>query len=225
MQQAAACEVRTILMFPVSGIPVLLGVDDVNFNAKFGFWEVGMRSVLWDTLVVFFMVPLSVGAIDKLIPIFGSTQPTFFDQVFALILAGTFTLGINLLIALNLGRCYFGEVPKMAIRHLYGGIVTANVLKVLVLFLAYHLAFDFLTEERIVAFYELLWRVGRGVLGEDLILALAEWTFDLRIVLWKSAYAVIAITAVSLLIPFVVFLIGKYSVQREYALQQQYGLN
>jgi len=194
------------------------------FNEKFGFWEVGARSVLWDTVLVFFFVPLSMGAIDQIIPIFGSRVPNLFDQCFALVMAGAFTLCTNMLIALSLGRCYFGKVPILAIRNLYSGIITANVVKVGVLFLFYHLAFDFLTAERVSAVFEMSWIVLRGFMTEAEVLSAAQWILDLRVVIWKSAYAVIGITLISLLIPFFFFLYGKGQARKERNLQEKYGL-
>lgn len=101
------------------------------------FMEVGFRSSFASGMISVLLTPLAIGVVEKYIPMFGETNPAMFDQLCALLLALSFSLGYAVFIA-KTSTQYIGEYTKAMVRNLLGGMIGGAVLKALLAFIAFH---------------------------------------------------------------------------------------
>lgn len=176
---------------------------------RVGFAEVGLKGGLGSTLISGLMLPLSIAVIQHLFPIFGTFEPSWFDQTFALILGVSFQLGYNMVTALNLAACYLGAWCRKAIWALYGGLLLGKGLVVFFLFWFYHWLYFILTPALLHRWFT----KSEFVLKLFLITPqgaqhLERWILAVRHVLLISAWMVLALTAVTSLIAIVILFRG-----------------
>ncbi|GJL52992.1 MAG: hypothetical protein NPIRA02_01240 [Nitrospirales bacterium] len=194
------------------------------FKDRVGFWEVGARGVILDFFIMAIFTPLSMATFQEVLPIFGSNDFSSFDRGFAFLLAGSFALAYNMLIAVNLSACYFGRVPTMAIRYLYSGLLSANVVKCILLFVWFHMLRDWIAPERVAGFFTRNWTVLGNVMTPEGATWIQYWLQQFRGVLWPSAYFVVGSTAFCLLIPAIAFWLGKRDALKEYERNLRYDV-
>ena len=59
------------------------GINPMFFSLKdrLDTMIVGLKSSFLSGLIVALLTPLAIGVVERIIPIFGDTQPTLFDQI------------------------------------------------------------------------------------------------------------------------------------------------
>ena len=191
-------------------------------NEKVGYFDVGLKGGWADTVVSAIYIPLSVGVMDRVIPIFGSSDPTLGDQIFALLIGLSYTLGYNILMAFNLGACYFGKVCRNAIWQLYGGFVTGSMMKMFAIFFVFHLLYWRVTPEMISHVLTSTYVAARPFLTLDQWDAFFFWLVDMRTVLFKSGIFVVVSTLICLAIPCISFVLGSMRATKEQELRKRY---
>ncbi len=191
-------------------------------NEKIGYFDVGLKGGWADTLVTLFFVPLSMGVFDRVVPIFGSVNPTSLDQLFSMLIGISYMLGYNILMAFNLGRCFFGTVCRHAIWQLYGGFVTGSVLKMILVFFIYHFLYLKITPEVISHVMTSGYWMARPFVGLEQWDTTFLWLVDMRNALFKSGFFVVISTMLCLAIPAVSFVMGSINAKREDRLKRQY---
>ena len=117
------------------------------WHQKVNYFDIGLKGGWADTLVLASYGLLSVGVMQRIIPIFGSAAPTFFDQLFSLLMALSYTLGATLLMAFHLGRHGGGKMQRHAMRQIYAGFVTGCLIKTMAIFCLFHLLYWHVTPE------------------------------------------------------------------------------
>ncbi|UVT18140.1 MAG: hypothetical protein H8K03_22875 (plasmid) [Nitrospira sp.] len=191
-------------------------------NEKFGYFDVGLKGAWADMLVNIIFTPISVGVIDRVIPIFGTHDPTVTDQVFSLLIGLSYTLGINILLAFNLGACYFGKVCRNAIWQLYGGFVTGSILKMLLIFVVFHFLYWRITPDIISNVLTSTYFVVHGIFTVEQWDHLFYFLVDFRNLLFKSGIFIVISTMVCLTLPGISFLLGSRRAHREDEMRRQY---
>lgn len=191
-------------------------------NEKIGYFDVGLKGGLADIPVALIFVPLSVGVIERAMPIFGTTNPTTFDEFFSMLIGISFMLGYNILMAFNLGSCFFGAVCRNAIWQLYGGFVTGSVMKMIVVFFTFHFLYLKVTPELISHVLTAMFPFAKILFTIDQWDTFFYWLCDMRNALFKSGYFVVVSTIVGLGIPAVSFVIGSRRATREDELKRKY---
>jgi hypothetical protein len=176
-----------------------------------GFMEVGIKGGLISTLISGLMLPFSIAVVQQLFPIFGTFEPTLFDQLFAVVLGVSFQLGYNMLTAVNLSTCYIGIWCKKAIRAIYGGLLLSKSVVVFGLFILYHWLYFAITPERLAEFhtrvkdlYTIL-MIPTGVARH-----IEYWLLEVRHVLLVSAWMVLALTVFTAVISLTIFAYGAH---------------
>jgi hypothetical protein len=192
------------------------------FKEKVSFFDVGLKGGWADTLVSAIFIPISVGVVDKVIPIFGTHDPSLIDQAFALVMAMSYTLGYNVLMAFNLGTCFFGKVCRNSIWQLYGGFVTGSFIKMLLIFLVFHYMYWTITPQVISSAMSASYWLVRPVLTLETWDAVFYWAVEMRNVLFRSSIFVVVSTLLCLLIPLLSFLLGSYQATSEDAKRRRY---
>ena len=191
-------------------------------NEKVGLFDVGLKGGWADTLVSAVYIPLSVGVMDRVIPIFGSSDPSLGDQLFALLIGLSYTLGYNILMAFNLGACYFGKVCRNAIWQLYGGFVSGSMIKMFAIFFIFHLVYWRVTPEVISHVLTSTYIAGRPFFTLDQWDTFFSWCVDMRNVLFKAGVFVVVSTILCLLIPGISFVLGSLRAAKEHELRKRY---
>ncbi|MEW6542496.1 MAG: hypothetical protein AB1411_02670 [Nitrospirota bacterium] len=190
---------------------------------RMSFMEVGLKGGLVSTLISGLTLPISVAVIEQLFPIFGTTHPSAFDQMFALLLSVSFALGYNIVTAMNLSACFIGPWSKKAIYALYGALFTGKALVVVGLFWFYHYLYFFLTPNRLGLFVEKTQFIQKlllltpGTVGH-----LTAWILQIRHAFLIAAWLVLVLTTLTAVVSIVIFLLGQHRIQRDLAKKRLY---
>jgi hypothetical protein len=163
------------------------------------FFAVGLKTSFVSGLVSALFSPVAIGVLEKMIPVFGSTEPTSWDKFFIFLLALGYTIGYAAFITPT-AYCYIGAYTKAMIRSLIGGVVAGALGKMAVAFLLYHFLYMVvLTDEHIA------WCVLQlaKVLSREYALSTYRWTVEFKPVFLTSAWFVVATTIVFITIPLV----------------------
>jgi len=180
--------------------------DFLTFGGKLAFFEVGFKSGFVSGLIAACLTPFAIGVIEKYIPIFGSTDPSLFDRIFAFVLALSFSAGYAFFFA-HLGKYYIGGISTAAIRNLISGVIAGALLKMLMAFIGFHFAYFVLLEpDRLAGWLlKLQW-----LAKYDALNATYQWLLDFRPVLLISAYFVVFTTLFTLAVPLAgIFLVSR----------------
>jgi len=93
------------------------------------FMAVGGANTFITSMIMFLTLPLSIGVISEVLPIFGTKTPGFFDKVIALIMSVGPSIVTALFITLLFWNLFLGKATKKAVNSLViQGIVLSQVL-------------------------------------------------------------------------------------------------
>lgn len=173
--------------------------DFLTLAGKMAFFEVGFKGAFVSGLISALLTPLAIGVIEKNLPIFGSYEPTSYDQCFAFIIAIGFTVGYSMFFG-SLGKFYIGEITKSAIKNLLQGVVAGAIIKMIIAFLAFHFLYFVVTEPHYLAgmMLKMRWLISYTTLNK-----LYSWLQDFRPVFLLSSYFVVFTTALLIILPIV----------------------
>lgn len=168
---------------------------------KIVFMELGFRSTFASGLVTALLTPVAIGVLEKMIPVFGSSNPSNFDNFFVILLTLSYLIGYGCFLGWAV-RCFYGEYTHLMVKNLLVGIVTAAVFKMVIAFILFHFLYiKVLTQENIVR--AMAW-ITKGIKIEK-IAWLYHWLIDFRPVLLTSAWFVVMTTTI-----FLSVIIGCY---------------
>ncbi len=170
------------------------------------FFEVGFRSAFVSGLVSALLTPIAVGVIERYIPIFGDADPSRFDMVFAFMLAVGYSLGFAVFLAYACTK-FVGGYTRAMIRNLLGGVVTGAVLKAILAFLGFHfLYFVVLSDVNMQKGAQLLYKAH---IPRNAVVSAYRWIADFKPVFLTSAWFILGVTFVFILIPTVSMLLAR----------------
>jgi hypothetical protein len=154
------------------------------------FTELGFRSTFASGLVTALLTPITIGVLEKIIPVFGSSTPTAYDNMFVLIL----TLFYQIMYACFLGhgvRCYYREYSHLMVKSLLSGITMAAVIKAGIAFILFHFIYIvLLTEHNLVKLVAILSKF----IGIEKLYGPYKWLLEFRSVFPYSAWFVVLST-------------------------------
>ena len=205
------------------GLLEAISFIDINFAQEMGgcippsrflstqqrieFMEVGFRSSFVSGLVVALLVPLSIGVIEKYIPIFGSAETNLMNDASAMLLALSFSIGYSLFIAKS-SQSYKGEFTRSMVRNLLGGMIFGSILKAVVAFIAYHGLYLFVFSNK-----NLLWmaaQMTQAHVRSSTAITFFMWAQGFRSIFLTSAYFVVFSTMIFILIPVLSYFWASY---------------
>jgi len=113
--------------------------DFFTFKQKVQFWEVGFKAAFVSGILVALLSPFMVGVFEKIIPVFGSYEPSFIDQFYVFLLTIGFSLGYGIFISRLAKYCTsrYG-ITKEMVKWLMSGLVSGAMLKAVFIFLLFH---------------------------------------------------------------------------------------
>lgn len=167
------------------------------------YMEIGGRSGLVSGLVMVLVTPLAVGVLEKLIPIFGSLNPSLFDEICGFLLALIFPLCYSFLFA-GAALNHLGGYSRGMVNNLLGGMAAASAVKALVIFIGFHfIYFKFLTDKN------LAWAVQKLYvfkISYERAISILAWTRNFRHVFITSSYFILLSTVILIAVPYAAFL-------------------
>ena len=182
-----------------------------TFKQKLEFFSVGFRDALVSGIVSALFTPLTFGVIEKLIPIFGNTSPTFFDKVFAFCLTLGFSLGYAVLIAVVLAKHYYSnKIVKSAAQNFLTGLYMGKILAVFVVFIAFHFLYFFITPERVA------YVLNKFLENSAVKVKAYVWILQFKEVFIASAYFVAFTGVLFIIIPTFAILYYRFKVRRHF---------
>ena len=185
-------------------------------DRSFAYAEVGIHGVMMDMLINLIGIPLSLAVVWGFLPIFGSEDPTWVDQILGILLGVGYGIGFCIMIGRSLGPCYYGKVCRRAINHIYHAMICCNVIKVLLLFMIFHYVRTLITPDTVHHFFDRLWPAFRPFMSPESAVVVQDWMVNMREVMILSSWWALAITTMSLCIPFMFFQIGAKKAAEEH---------
>ena len=169
------------------------------------FFEVGFRSAFVSGLVSALLTPIALGVVEKYIPIFGDADPSRFDMVFAFMLAVGYSLGFAIFLAYACTK-FIGGYTRAMIRNLIGGVVSGAILKAILAFIGFHfLYFVVLSDANMQKGAQLLYK---SHVPKTAVFSIYGWIYDFKPVFLTSAWFIVWVTLVFILIPTVSLLLA-----------------
>jgi hypothetical protein len=163
------------------------------------FMEVGFRSSFISGVISALLTPVAIGAIERYIPIFGNSNPCFFDQLSALLLALCFSLGYAAFIAKS-ATSYIGEYTKSMVRNLLGGMLFGAFIKVVLIYIIFNSIYFFVFTEKNV-----LWITSKFYymkMSSEQVSNIYAWLLGFKSIFLTSSNFVVISTLIFVLIPF-----------------------
>lgn len=189
---------------------VILSAGFFTLKQKIEYFEVGFRGSFISGLITAMIVPVAIGVVERMIPVFGSTSPTTFDKLFVFLLAFGFTLGYSCFIA-RAASLYIGPYTRSMIRNFIGGVVIGAVGKMIIAFIFFHfLCMVVLTRKHVIL---LLLRFRKYMEIETLI-SIYRWTMEFRPVLLTSSYLIVVTTSIFIAMPLMAMLFVSFRNRR-----------
>jgi len=165
------------------------------------YFELGFRSTFASGLIMALLTPLSMGVLEKMIPIFGSADPSAFDTFYVLLLTLFYLIGYGFFLGVGV-RSFYGEYTHSMVKNLLGGIAAAAALKVFIVFLLFHLIYiKILTQEHILSLVNYMTKY----VSIEKLAGPYKWLLEFRPVFLTSAWFVVITTGIWFMV-----LIGCY---------------
>lgn len=154
--------------------------------------ELGFRSTFFSGLLMALLTPFSMGVLEKMIPVFGSTDLSAFDTFYVLLLTLFYLIGYGVFLGIGV-RSFHGDYTHSMVKNLLQGIAMAAALKVIIVFLLFHFIYiKLLTDDHIL---KIVSYFAKHISMEKL-LGPYKWLLEFRSVFLTSAWFVLITTAV-----------------------------
>ena len=127
---------------------------DKNFlttKQRIDFFAVGTRNAFLHFFFTLFITPFIVAVFHHLIHIFGDSNLTIFDEVYAIILAFSLSLGFGFFLA-TLRECYVGTITKGMVNSLFSGLAFGETVKAALAAIIYSFIYISMTPAVIASF-------------------------------------------------------------------------
>lgn len=165
------------------------------------FLELGFRSTFFSGLVMALLTPFSMGVLEKMIPVFGTTDLSAFDTFYVLLLTLFYLIGYGIFLGIGV-RSFHSDYTHNMVKNLLQGIAIAAALKVVIVFLLFHFIYiKVLTEEHILKAVAYLSKT----ISMEKLVGPYKWLIEFRNVFVESAWFVVITTAI-----WMAVLIGCY---------------
>lgn len=131
---------------------------DGNFfttKQRIDFFSVGLRNAFLHFFFTLLITPISIAVLHNLIHLFGDRKITTFDEIYALILAFSVSIGFGVFLT-TLRECYLGVISKAMIKNLFGGLVFGEAVKIALTAIIYAIIYNSITPESVVSFISFL---------------------------------------------------------------------
>jgi hypothetical protein len=180
------------------------------------YFEAGFKGSLVSGLVSALLAPLAIGVLEKLIPVFGDSEPTAFDKGFVFLIALSFSIGYAVFIG-GMGRYYAGRFTRVMIRSFVSGTIVGAILKMVLAFILFHFLYlVVLTEERIATFLSIF----RSWVAPGTLENVYGWIVEFKPVLLISAWFIVLTTVIFIMVPVVSIGIALYR-ERKTSLKEE----
>ncbi len=190
----AISEIQQYYLVEKSGSTI--SSDFLTVKGKLGFFEVGVKSGVISGVITTLLAPVAIGVFERYIPVFGSYEPSIFDQAFALLLAVSFSIGYAGFVSV-VGKFYIGDLTRATIRSLLGGLTAGSLFKLFLAFLLFHLMYlklDSTMIAKLLLFFDF-------AISYDHMLVAHDWWLGFRPAFLTAAWVVVATTALFIVIP------------------------
>lgn len=156
------------------------------------FYELGFRTTLVSGLVMSLMVPIAIGVLEKNIPIFGSNDPSLFDQIFVLFISVSYMIGYAAFIGWGVTK-HKGPYSTMMVKNLLSGVTMAALTKAAIMFVFFNFCYMVLfTQSSLLKIFVFLQNISGSVISHEKLEKAYLWTLEFRdSFLWSAWYVVV----------------------------------
>jgi hypothetical protein len=159
----------------------------------------GLLESLKSGLITVLFTPIAFGVISKIVPIFGETDPSTFDKMFAFCLALSLTIAYAFVLV-SITQRYIFPFTKKIIKNFLQGVMIGKIFITIVAFVFYHwLYIKVLTEDNVI----FVLRIFKSFVDLNKLNAIYLWIMDFKPVLLTSAWFIVLTTVIFISIPLI----------------------
>lgn len=206
----------------VEKLGIILPPESFTLETQFAYVEVGIHAVVLDGLMSFLGIPFFFAVLWGAMPIFGRWDPGVLDILTALALGGGYGFWYSLMLSQQLGPCYFGSVSERAIDTIFSALRWSAVVKVLLLFIAFHGLHHAISPESVHQLFETLWPVLGRIMSDSSAVIIQDWMINLREVMVLSSWFVLLIALLEVALPALYCWLGHRLAAEEFRLNLLY---
>jgi len=178
IEQFSASEMRVGL--PDGVVPML---------PRLSFLDVGFKNGAITTAITFLLAPITILAVNHIIPVFGSKDPHLIDRVFVYAFASAPAVALTLLIAFVSAKTYRGQVTKSLINGLlFSYAATKIIISMILMGVMYYIYLRVLTEQAVYNISDTVQSVMEFIKGEETsVEGIYRFLMELREAIVKAA--------------------------------------
>ena len=132
------------------GVVEMLDEDFFTSTDRARAWSLGFRQTIVAGLVTGCLTPFAMGVLEKMIPVFGSTETSAFDEFYIFLLTLSYQIGYACFLGYAATR-FYGSYTRVMVKFLLLGIYTASFFKTILLYILFNYIYmAVLTEQHIL---------------------------------------------------------------------------
>ncbi len=159
----------------------------------------GIVESLKSGLITVIFTPIAFAVADKIVPIFGTKEPSTFDKVFAFLLALSLTTAYASVLV-SITQRYIFPFTKKIIKNFLIGVITGKLLITVIAFIFYHwLYIKVLTEDKVISKLQSF----KYFLDPDKSNIVYNWIMEFKPTLLISAWFIVLTTVIFITIPLI----------------------
>jgi hypothetical protein len=185
-------------------------------DRKFAYSEVGFHAVILDGFCNLLGIPLAVGVLWGITPIFGNWDATWLEMVIAVTMGVGYGLHFSWMLGTNLGHCYYGVVCRRSIDYLHQALWVCQAIKVVLLFMVFHTLRAAITPEAIQQLWTVFWPALHPIMSDASAVMIQDWMLQMREVFIVSSWLALAVTVIGLTIPSLYCAVGHIRATEEH---------
>jgi len=129
---------------------------------RFTYIDVACKSAAMMTLITFVTAPFSIAVVQKVMPAFGSTNPSIIDQIYVYLFSCAPSIAAAILITSIISKTYTGNVMKRVVNLFTTSyIITKMVMSILLLLVFYVAATQWITADgvlKVLSYFDIFFR-------------------------------------------------------------------
>jgi len=193
--------------------------DFLTIQGTLSFLWVGMKGSLVVGFCLTVLSPFAFGVMNQIIPIFGTYNPSLFDQAFAFLLPLSFSFMYTIFL-MAVGNYYIGSLTRAAIMSLVQGIVIGAAIKTVLAFVFFHYLYFVVfrpgTLWKVISWFDF-------ILKPETMEKFYYWLMEFRPSLLPSAWFVVVTTVLFIGVPLVSIIIRGRRINRIIEEEREWG--
>lgn len=184
------------------------------------YMEEGMKHSFLAGIGMLFTAPLSFGVLEKVVPVFGTWNPSFLDIVFALLLSALPLVVTAVFLSYIFAESYYGNGTSKAIKFLTMGVYTGGIISALIGWALLHFLYFFGIRSK--AFHQIILSLGK-IIGMVRAQSVLNFFYSLGSSMVMAAWYILGVTVLCIIIIGIGQKIGKIKTTQKIKIKDEWS--